>query len=66
MSRTNIDLDDKLIKEAMKISDYRTKKEVVNFALRELVKRLKRKNILKFMGTGCWEGNLEGMRGSRI
>ena len=66
MSRTNIDLDDHLIKEAMKISDYRTKKEVVNAALRELVKRLKRKGILKFMGSGCWEGDLEVMRGSRI
>ena len=64
--RTNIDLDDKLIKEAMKISDYRTKKEVVNAALRELVKRLKRKGILKFMGSGCWEGDLREMRGSRV
>jgi len=65
--RTNIDLDDKLIKEAMRISEYRTKKEVVNFALRELVKKLKRKGILKFMGSGCWEGNLlEEMRGSRV
>ena len=66
MSRTNIDLDDQLMKEAMKISDYRTKKEVVNVALRELVKKLKRKGILKFMGSGCWEGNLGGLRGSRI
>ena len=66
MSRTNIDLDDHLIKEAMKISDYRTKKEVVNAALRELVKRLKRKGVLKFMGSGCWEGDLGEMRGSRI
>ena len=63
--RTNIDLNDKLIKEAMKISDCHTKKEVVNFALKELVKRLKRKGILKFMGSDCWEGNLQEMRGSR-
>ncbi len=41
--RTNIDLDDKLVKEAMRISDYRTKREVVNAALLELVKRLRRK-----------------------
>ena len=58
MSRINIDLNDKLIKEAMKILSFRTKKEVVNFALRELLKRLKRKGILKFMGSGCWEENL--------
>ena len=66
MSRTNIDLDDKLIKEAMENSDYRTKKEVVNLALREFVRKLKRKGILKLMGSGCWEGNLEEMRGSRV
>ena len=64
--RTNIDLDDKLIKEAMKISDCHTKREVVNLALKELVKRLKRKGILKFMGSDCWEGNLEHIRGSRV
>ena len=66
MSRTNIDLDDKLIREAMKISDYRTKKEVVHVALRELIKKLKRKDILKFMGSGCWEGNLDNIRTSRV
>ena len=65
MSRTNIDLDDKLIKAAMKGSNYHTKKEVVNLALRELVKKLKRKSILKFMGSCCWEGSLPEMRGSR-
>ena len=64
--RTNIVLDDRLVKEAMRISSCHTKREVVNLALRELVKKLKRKGILKFMGTGCWEGNLDDMRSSRL
>ena len=66
MSRTNIDLNDKLVKEAMKFGDYKTKKELVNSALREFVKRLKRKGILRLMGSKCWEGNLAEMRRSRI
>jgi len=65
MSRTNIDLDDKLVKEGLKISDYKTKKELINHALQEFVRRLKRKNILKLMGSGCWEGNLDKMRKAR-
>ena len=65
MSRTNVDLDDRLINEALKLSRLRTKKEVLHFALSELVKRIKRKGILKFMGSGIWEGDLEKMRESR-
>lgn len=61
--RTNINLDEKLIKEAMKVSASRTKRAVVDFALRELVRRSKRRNILKFMGSNCWEGNLKESRG---
>ena len=66
MVRTNIELDERLLKEAMKISDYRTKKEIVNCALGEFVKKLKRRNILKLMGSNCWEGNLAAMRRSRF
>ncbi|MBU1121977.1 MAG: type II toxin-antitoxin system VapB family antitoxin [Candidatus Omnitrophota bacterium] len=66
MSRTNIDLDDKLVREAMAISHCKTKKQVVSFALKEFVKRLKRKDILRFMGTHCWQGDLGEMRRSRV
>lgn len=66
MSRTNIELDDKLVEEAMKFGDYKTKRELVNFALAEFVKRLKRKSILKLMGSGCWQGNLAKARRSRF
>lgn len=66
MSRTNIDLDDKLAEEGLKLSDFKTKKELINSALREFVSRLKRKGILKLMGSGCWEGDLSKMRRSRF
>ena len=48
--RTNIDLDDELIKEAMSVTGTRTKKEVVHLALQELVHARKKKNLLDLAG----------------
>jgi len=62
MSRTNVDLDDKLVKHAMTMSALKTKKELIHVALEEFVHKLKRKSVLKFMGTHCWEGDLEQLR----
>ena len=66
MLRTNIELDENLVGEAMKLSNTRTKKEVVNYALKELVRKLKRKKILELEGRVEWKGNLGKMRKSRI
>ncbi|CAN5763624.1 type II toxin-antitoxin system VapB family antitoxin [soil metagenome] len=60
--RTNIDIDDKLLEEAMKFTKLSTKKEVVNFALDEVVKSHKRKLLLLLKGKVKWEGNLDEMR----
>jgi Arc/MetJ family transcription regulator len=60
--RTNIDIDDKLIKEALKHSKLNTKKEVVNMALYEFVKNHKRKLLLTLKGQVKWEGNLNKLR----
>jgi len=38
MSRTNIDIDDELVAEAMRKYGLRTKREVVDLALRRLVR----------------------------
>lgn len=48
--RTNIDLDDHLIEQAFSITGLRTKKELVNFALSELVKRNTKKDLLDLAG----------------
>ena len=61
--RTNIDIVDKLMRDAMVVSDLKSKKAVVNFALSELIRASKRKSILKYRGKLCWEGNLDKMRG---
>lgn len=48
---TNLALDDKLIEEARRIGGHKTKKEAVNSALEEYVKRRKKLRILELFGT---------------
>jgi Arc/MetJ family transcription regulator len=66
MHRTNVELDEKLVKEAMKLTGIDTKKELINYALIELVRKIKRKGILELEGKVKWEGNLGEMRKSRV
>lgn len=66
MNRTNIELDEKLVHEGLKLTQMKTKKDLVNYALRELVSKLKRKKMLvEIYGKIHWEGNLDEMRKSR-
>jgi Arc/MetJ family transcription regulator len=48
--RTNIDLDDKLVDEAMRLSGAKTKKEVVGLALEALIKARKRPDLMELVG----------------
>lgn len=64
--RTNIVLNDKLVKEGMRLTKAKTKKELINLALEELVVRRKRKRILKLEGKIKWEGSLDEMRRSHF
>jgi Arc/MetJ family transcription regulator len=63
--RTNIELDDKLINEAMRISGITTKKDMINKVLQQFVDSNNLKELLKYQGTGIWEGNLEEVRTTR-
>lgn len=65
MLRTNIELDEKLVKEAMRVTRKKTKKELVHYALQDLLKRAKRKEILELEGKVKWTGNLMKMRKKR-
>lgn len=60
--RTNIDIDDDLLKKAMEMSKAKTKKEVVEQALDNYVKMLNRKQILNWPGNVHWDGDLNQMR----
>jgi Arc/MetJ family transcription regulator len=49
--RTNIVIDDVLVKEAFAVSDARTKRELIDRALREFVSRHKRKDLMDLYGS---------------
>ena len=49
---TNIDIDEAIAQEAMKLSGAKTKREVVDRALREMVARAKRPSISELFGIG--------------
>ncbi len=66
MSRTNVDIDDRLIRRARRLTGLKTKRAVVNKALEVLVRTESRKGILRYYGSGVWKGDLKAMRRSRI
>jgi len=60
--RTNIVVDDNLMAEAIKLTNIKTKKGVVDQALKLLVQVKKQESIRKLKGKLQWEGNLSEMR----
>lgn len=64
--RTNIDIDDKLMKQAMKATGTTTKRAAVEAALQQTVRLKRQERIRRWMGKIEWEGDLEAMRASRF
>ncbi len=60
--RTNIDIDEKLIKETLRITGLKTKREVVELALKELLRLHRQADFRKLRGKVNWQGDLEQMR----
>jgi len=56
--RTNIVLDEDLVKAGLKATDLKTRKDLIDFALRDLLRRESQKQILQLKGKVQWEGNL--------
>jgi Arc/MetJ family transcription regulator len=63
--RTNIVIDDKLMKAAMRATGLKTKREVVEFGLRTLVSLRAQEEIRQVRGKLRWEGDLDAMRTGR-
>ncbi len=63
--RTNIELDDKLLAEAMAVSGLPTKKATVEEALRRLVRRHRQKAAIAALAGVGWAGDLDAMRRDR-
>jgi Arc/MetJ family transcription regulator len=63
--RTNIEIDDQLMEEAMRRAKTKTKRETVEQALRLLISVNRQTGIRKFRGKIQWEGSLDELRASR-
>ncbi len=64
--RTNIVIDDSLMRQAMKVTGLSTKKAVVEEGLRLLIKVKGQEGPRRLRGKIAWEGDLNVMRESRI
>jgi Arc/MetJ family transcription regulator len=64
--RTNIDIDDKLMKQAMKATGTVTKRAAVEAALRKVVQLKAQEGIKRLRGKVKWEGDLDAMREGRF
>jgi Arc/MetJ family transcription regulator len=60
--RTNIVIDDKLMKETLRLTGLRTKREAVELGLRTIVRLRKQEEIRRFRGKLKWQGDLDAMR----
>jgi Arc/MetJ family transcription regulator len=63
--RTNIVLDEELIDRARKLTGIKTKKQVVQEALRLLIQLREQEQVRSLRGKLHWEGDLDEMRQSR-
>ena len=60
--RTNIVIDDALMKDALRATGLTTKREAVELGLRTLVRLGRQAGIRRFRGRLLWEGDLDAMR----
>jgi len=64
--RTNVEIDDTLMQEAPRLSGLKTKRAVIDAALRMFVRVQRQADILDLAGKVHWEGNLDESRERRF
>ena len=65
VKKTNVLLDEELVETAKELTGTRFTKDVVDLALRRLVRNVRRRRILQLAGKVKWEGDLGMMRRGR-
>jgi Arc/MetJ family transcription regulator len=65
MGRTNIYIDESLVRKARKLTRLKTKRQIVDRALELLVRSESRKAILRYYGSGVWKGDVRASRRNR-
>jgi Arc/MetJ family transcription regulator len=64
--RTNIVVDEELIRQAMKATGLTTKRDVVEAGLQLLIQVKAQSGIRRLRGKVRWQGNLDEMREGRV
>lgn len=65
MTRTNVVLDESLVGKAKHLTGLKTMRQVIDYALKELVRHRRQRDLLKLQGNIHWEGDLSQMRRAR-
>lgn len=60
--RTNIEIDDSLMAEALAATGIKTKREAVELGLKTIIRLKQQEHIRQFRGKLDWEGDLDHMR----
>jgi len=60
--RTNIVIDDQLMKSTLRVTGLKTKREAVELGLRTLLQLRQQEEIKRFRGKLNWQGDLDAMR----
>ena len=60
--RTNLEIDDKLMQEALRLTGLKTKREAVEAGLRTLLRLRQQEEIRRYRGKLDWQGDLNAMR----
>lgn len=63
--RTNVVIDDKLMRDILRATGLRTKREAVELGLQTLLRLTKQAAIRRLRGKLVWRGDLEAMRTGR-
>ncbi len=63
--RTNIVIDDKLMKDALRATGLKTKREAVELGLRTVLRLRQQEDLRRFRGKVNWQGDLDAMRTDR-
>jgi Arc/MetJ family transcription regulator len=65
MTRTNVVLDDTLVEQCQRVTGIRTRRSVIDHALRELLRHGHQKKILELKGKVSWQGDIHAWRAAR-
>lgn len=60
--RTNIEIDDKLMSDALRLTGARSKREAVEMGLRTLLRLRQQEELRRLRGKLQWQGDLDAMR----